>query len=221
LLQLDEQLEQHEEHDERRLPMGGTGVIGAPQLLQGLHHGQGSWPIGGTGVMGGAGITGGLTSGGPGGRFMPSHVQGRVGSQNCVISGTNTAQHGQGGRRSPIGGTGVIGGHTTGGSCPMGGTGVIGGNTGGGSSPMGGTGVAGGRGLNIPPRNRWSASSIGSATVTGWYSTGVATDGYRNNGMVDHPLLCNMVSPCSLYAMGSLAGSATCGGASSLRCALL
>ncbi|MCL2447067.1 MAG: hypothetical protein FWD06_09910 [Oscillospiraceae bacterium] len=166
------------------LPMGGTGVIGGvPQLVHGVHHGQGGL----ISPMGGTGVTGGL-SGGPGGRFDPGHVQGRVGSQNGNSSGTSIAQHGQAGRISPIGGTGVM----IGGICPIGGTGVIGG-----SCPMGGTGVAGGRGLNIPPMNCGSAASVGAAVscgsaATGWYtSTGVATDGNKYNGMVNHPLLCN------------------------------
>jgi len=111
--------------------MGGTGVaIGGLQLVQ-LHGGlaggrQLQWlqhwlmqPIGGTGV-GRLGGTGGCTSGGPGGRFVPGQVQACVGSQKSMTSGTHRAQHGQGGRRSPMGGTGVaMGGRM----LPIGGTG--------------------------------------------------------------------------------------------------
>jgi len=118
-------------------PIGGTGVMGGRQNGHGLHHehgglispiggtgvtGGGSWPMGGTGVMGG--VTGGVgASGGPGGRFMPGHVQACVGSQNGSSSGNNIPQHGQAGFRLPIGGTGCAGGVIS----PMGGTGVVGG----------------------------------------------------------------------------------------------
>jgi len=50
-------------------PIGGTGLIGG--------HGQIS-PIGGTGLIGGQHVG---ANGGPGGRFVPGHVQGLRGSQ--------------------------------------------------------------------------------------------------------------------------------------------
>lgn len=95
------------------MPMGGTGVIGGRVLLHG-----GSVPMGGTGVIGGrvllhGGAGAGVdTSGGPGGRFVPGHVQALVGSQNGKISGRKGAQHGHGGLKSPMGGTGCAGGKT-------------------------------------------------------------------------------------------------------------